>query len=443
MLQAAQAWKQITRERPAALAVAEALVQLEQGENAITQLRPYIDAARLDPAAESSVEVLNYYGRALVLAKQSQRAFDELSPLLAKSSLLRTGFWYPVAGSMVEPEDRARQWIDAARTVTADTANEQIALASALTGLGQRYPASAVTSFEQAERILSATANKPDAAARVLESLGYIRQLRGDAKNAEVAYREAMKRDAKSYFALRGLGEILTQTNPTEAVEMITKAIALAGPGDLTSQLILGNAHQQLAIARQSAGDTTGVTFHAGKSLEAYRYVLDRDNVNVQAMLGAVVSLDLAGKVADSFPIYENLLGASVLPPNVKRAYIQNNFADALLRAGTGRSDFERARNLARSALEGARFAPTFDTLGAAELACGDIEASIKAYRDALALDKNFSSSAIGLVDALSRGSEAQKGEARQFVQQMQSSEASLSADLKAKLQKVRERLAQ
>ena len=228
MLFAAKEWRTRTPGNPrrADLAIAEADDFLGRPAAAIDQVKPYVEAAKADP--EHHADVLINYSRSLMLAGQDQEAADLLKPLVSKSGQWRI-YWLSLTGIGKLPPERAQQWVEqAAALVSADAADEQLAVAKAWYELGSA--GKSPDGFAKAIAILQVLANRPDASAQTLEMLASTAEQSGQFKLAMDSYRRALAKNPASAFSQNELAYLLlthgTEADLPEARDLASKAVA-------------------------------------------------------------------------------------------------------------------------------------------------------------------------------------------------------------------------
>ncbi|HYF14012.1 MAG TPA: tetratricopeptide repeat protein [Phycisphaerales bacterium] len=437
MAGAAQAWQQLTRSRDADLALAEARINLGQPSTAIDGLQTHTEAARRAPTDEFSVRALTLHGVALVKDRRAARAFDELGPLLGQSPALRTSFWLPTAGAVVEPFEDAMAWIDRAREVMdASSEAETIAVASAYAGLAQRFTDKGAPALAEAEELLAAWTKTAGASARAFEVLGGVLHLQARPDEALAAYEAALAKNKDSAVSLRGMADIVLQRGDTgRALDLARRAAALSGDRDVTSAFTAGVVAFRHGRALAARGDKTGASAALEESVKALSRVVQAEPDYLAARLSLIDALNASGRVAETLPHHDWLVRLETLPAGVSRAVLQNNFADAVVRAGKAGADLDRARGLVMQAVATQPLAPFYDTLGGVEALRKDEGAAARAYRRAVELDPELWSSWVGLATVLARtNDDASKAEAAQIAERVRRDAKDLSPELRAQL---------
>lgn len=436
MLNAAMAWQQLTRAKESDVAVAEARLNLGQRDAAVVLLRTRLAAAQQTPEDEFSFRVLNLYGRGLVADNKATQAFEVLGPAMERSSLVRTGFWLPVAAGMLNSESLSRRWVDRATPfIDMTKEGEVLSLAGTLAQMAGRFPESRETFANQALELIRPMTSKPDASARSLEALGTLHQTLGKNAEAKAAYTKAVERDAKSIFALRGLAQLHLTDDPTKAAEFAAKAVDVGGSDDLVSLSIAATAWSAQGEKLTASNEPTAASQAWEKARVAFGRIVESQPNDLIARLNYIRTLDATGKVAETLPHYETIINVREFPQGITRWALLNNFADALVRANRNSLDIERAKGLINEALQTQpNIAALYDTLAHVEQARNDRSATIAAYRKAVQLDPEFWASWIGLARTLKAGSAEEAVESASIIQRLQSAGDKVPADLRSQL---------
>lgn len=154
--------------------------------------------------------------------------------------------------------------------------------------------------------------------------------------------------------------------------------------------------------------------------------------------------LERAGRDEEAIASLQVARGLSA-QREITGALAANNLACAMLRVGQGHLD--GALESARRATAVIGSAATLDTLARVELARGEREAAIATFRSALAIDPSRPAALLGLANALSTGSPAQRDEAGRLLGRLEGdrdpagSSSRQSAALQREHQEVRARL--
>lgn len=434
MLAAARAWQELTRDRDAELAVAEALLALDRGDTAIDVLTPHITAAQANPEDTFSLRTLDTATRALIRAGKPGDALALLTPLLDASPRLRAQVFLPAAGQHTPDEQTGNAWIDAvAPKLNASNADEQLALAGAHATLARRFPDTASRHLAAAAALITPFATKPDATAGVHEALATVRMMQGEHDAAIASFRKALTLNPQAVGSLRSLALLVAARSPSEAAQFAERALAVTGPADPQSQEAVARACMALAPTQP----TSDAAKTWQRAADAYGAIAAVQPNNIGALLGAVSALDNAGRVSDTLPYYDRLVAMPQLPAGLSRAGLQNNYADALVRSGRSGDELLRARAMARQATQSEPNAAYFDTLGMVEAALRKRDDAIAAFRKALQLDPAMESSAVGLAEQLSQGTDSERAEALTLLDALDAN-ANLSTPLRERVRKTR-----
>ncbi|MFO0831145.1 MAG: hypothetical protein U0637_04780 [Phycisphaerales bacterium] len=437
MLAAARAWQELTRDREADLAVGEALLSLDRADTALESLRPHVELARSQPDDPFSLRTLDLAARAHLRAGRPADALSLLAPLLDSSARLRTDVFLPLAGQNTPDEATANAWIAAVGSkLNATSPDDQIALAGTHATLARRFPEAASQHLAAAAALVAPFASKADATAGIHDAMGTIQVMQGQHDAATASFRKAIAANPKHVNALRSLSNLVGAKNPSEAVQLAERALAETGPADPQSQESLARACMALGQTQPTADAQASFK----RAADAYAVITSVQPSNVPAMLGAITALDSAGKVSDTLPYYERLIGVPQLPAGLTRASIQNNFADALVRSGRSGDELVRARAMAREATQSDQVGAYYDTLGMVEAALRKHDESVAAFRQAMKLDPTLLSSAVGLAEQLSQGSPAERTEAKAILDGLDANN-SLPQTLRERARRIRAEL--
>jgi tetratricopeptide (TPR) repeat protein len=390
--------------------------------------------------------VLSLQGEALCRLDRAPEAFEKLSPLLERSPGLRTSFWLPAAADLVQQEASARAWIERVRPLL-DRSSETdvIALASAYAGVGRRFDTMRVAMFEQAQKTLASfVEQKGESSPRVLECLGFVYQGLGKNAEAGVAYRQAIEKQPKSIFAIRGLAELSLADKPAEALTFARRALEIGGDRDTQSKSLLGTALLTTSARKRDANDVAGAVSDANEAVGIFDSLLAGQPGNALIMMQAIAALDAADRQKETVPRYEELtkLPRASLPAGITGPMLLNNLAYALLRTGATGPELVRAQGLAKQAPEQLPSAATFDTLGHIELARNDKKGAISAFRTAIERDDKSFSSMVGLAEAyLMSPSPQDEIEARRLLDELDKKGAAVPTALQDQVAGLRRRL--
>lgn len=431
-LRFASVWAELDSQPLADMIVAEIKLSMNQPEGVAQALEPLVLNAKLTPENPTNVRIMTLYGQALIMNGKTDQASQELGGLLPASSGLRTQFWLGSAGSLVTPDSKVRAWIDRVKPmIDGAKEEEELALAGAYANAASRFPSLATEYNGEAERTLRKLTTRADASARAWEALGALMQAR-NSPDAVMAYTQALAKDSKSVFALRGLAS--SEKDSAKALNYAKQAYEFGGPEDAISRLLYGQA---LVIhGRTLSGAAQKQSFEQAEALLASHVAVAANDI--QGRLFLIEALDAQGKLDKTFEHYEALVNNQALT-GINRAGILNNYAYAIVRAGKSNLELERARAMAEQATKIQPVSAFYDTLGAVEKARGKRDVAIEAYRKAVQIDSTAYGSQLSLAELLRDGSAAEIEEAKSIIKKLRDAGQSLPADIRERLASVRD----
>ncbi|QYU69346.1 tetratricopeptide repeat protein [Leptolyngbya sp. 15MV] len=178
-LAAAQEWRRRDRSLSAEpdLAMAEALLNLNQLGRAIEVLQPHVQAAVASPRDPLMLGILNTYARALVLSNREADARALLRPIAQQHAAVRTFVWLNQATRFVPSHDVAARWIDELLPmVPPKEIDENLLTVNGLLIMADRFPEHTATIKARASAILETlSADSATATGPVFEAIGIIR----------------------------------------------------------------------------------------------------------------------------------------------------------------------------------------------------------------------------------------------------------------------------
>jgi tetratricopeptide (TPR) repeat protein len=200
-------------------AIAEALVGLGRGDEALAHVEPLARAALSDPA--NHVEILWAYMISLQAAGQSARATDLLLPLATSS---RSGPWRDACARFAAERldvATATVWLGRMEETTptgsgSASAEASSSSAAAVATLGGAWAllslraAGDMSARTHATALFQRVLQSPGAPAAVLERAGAFAEHSGEAAQATALYRRAIAADARSVIALNNLAMLLS-----------------------------------------------------------------------------------------------------------------------------------------------------------------------------------------------------------------------------------------
>lgn len=233
MLQAAEQWRARTLDRPmqANIAVATASVFLDQPQEAVDRLEPYVEDAKSHP--DENEKLLTAYAEGLVMTGNEEKAAALLTPWAQKSDHWRQ-VWLRMTILTHRTGESAGGWLDRlAKIIPADSPTDQYRLADNWFDVGRvfNYPKAFATSRD----ILLRLADRPDADERTFVLLAEAASQVPDAPTAEKAYRKSLEMDSaiqhpETADAANNLASLLSERNDaaalSEAEGWVKKALA-------------------------------------------------------------------------------------------------------------------------------------------------------------------------------------------------------------------------
>ncbi|HXD86920.1 MAG TPA: tetratricopeptide repeat protein [Urbifossiella sp.] len=211
----------------------------------------------------------------------------------------------------------------------------------------------------------------------------------GDAAGAEALYRRVLEASPRHAGALSNLGVILARTNPQEAVQLYSAAIA-ANPQQVDSHFNLGNAYRKLNRPQDA--------------VNAYRAALAIAPNNARAYLNLGLAVSDAGDWASAIDYFRR---AVAIDPQFPDAY--NLLGDALFRTGHLDEAIAAFRDFIVQCPDEAR---AHHNLGLALASQGDYDGAIPELELAAALKPNYpdAHNSLGVaLEAVGRADEAQE----------------------------------
>lgn len=420
MLTAATAWRAITRDEAADLAVAEAYLGLNRPQLAVEAVRRTQLPPTIAPTDVVPLGVLNVRTRAAMMQRDVASAMQAVRPYVQPSPVVRSRIALPVAAALTPTPADARTWIDmVAAASDPKSAQEQLALAEAWGLVSNRFAdhqeeflrkGVAVTDSMLSDPAMS-TAAAFEVRSRLLESLG-------DAPGAVAAAREALARSSESPGAHLALAALLLRTggDRAEAVRLCESARQL-DPKSPQPLLVLAQTHLAEAAAASSDAARAASASKAAQAISALEALSPREPA---VIADAAMLAEQANDMAAAVRLYERLLSSADAPSGFPLAVVKNNLAYGLLvlsESSEDKSGLRRARSLVEEAIGIAQVSEFHDTLGAVSTAMGDRAQAITAFRRALELDPSAIPPKAALAGLLATGSEPERAEAASLIQ--------------------------
>ncbi len=279
-----QQWRQRSGQYPVKADLTAAQIALRQPRRdplqAIRLLGPYV--GRWMPE-EQKDQVIALYASALIGAGRSDEAAKLLLPLVKDSARWRAT-WLELAASGHRDLDSAVDWIkQVAPSVPVDSADEQLALATAWYSVGMQFDSA--QSLLRARDLLQPWTQRHAASGPIWQLWAMTAQGLGDLATAEAGYRKALALMPKSAATQNNLAYVLwlrgRDQDIAEALRLAEAAVAAApenaGFYDTLARVQAANGLQEAAIR----------TFHTA---------LQKDPGSIEAMIGLadLLSKDLS-----------------------------------------------------------------------------------------------------------------------------------------------------
>jgi tetratricopeptide (TPR) repeat protein len=444
-LEAANAWRTLSRKPEADLAVAEAHLALGHARPALDAVRGLTLPATLSDADQTLLGVLNIRVRAGVMLRDTAAAFQLLQPYLAQSSVVRTQIALPTAFALVPDAAEARAWIEAAAAkMDPRSIDDQTAIAAALGAASDRFTEARSDLLRRAIAITDPFAALSDAPAKFLEVRASLLDSAGDKPGAIVACRAALAKNPRSVPVLNRLVVLLlaSRAEASEIVGLARRAVE-AGPGAPGSLILLANALLGQAERPGAPADSP-----RREAAEALRTLTAMPVSGADMLIQIAALAERLGDAPTAIGHYERAIAAPDAPRDRELAIIKNNLAFALCSNGgkpPSADALRRAKTLAEEAVRFAQLPPFYETLGAVNAAMADRSGAADAYRKALAIDPRAIDARIGLADLLATGAPPERAEAAAIIRDLEADAASiktLSESRKRQLQEAKRKLA-
>jgi tetratricopeptide (TPR) repeat protein len=412
---ACRAWKE--REPGSALepdlAIAEAYLAVQRPDQAAAQLRPHVTNFQSSLDRRDSVRGLALYARAELAANKPDAVLNTLKPALATSTTIRNDVWLRLAANETPDEPTASTWIELARAASTESnVDDQVALASAWSSLGERFPDSPGGYSQKALAILEPLASSQPSAP-VLELLGATLQRTGNTDRAIDAFRRAVAADPNRASALANLAQVFSRTGEhVEAVRLVDRALKIAGENDPSVGFLAASVLRRAGIALQDQSEGEVLLTRAATIAKqlALRDMGSLSSLAAWAQCAADVG-DFPGTAQANTLILE----LPSIAPTV-RQIAKNNLAYALARGSRSRSDLARAETLAREVHDARKDAGSLQTLALALAAQGRREEADRVIKDLLKSTSSTPSIQITQALVFAEGDDAQRQQARDIV---------------------------
>lgn len=264
MLEAATRWRKLaSNPLPPDTARAQALVGLKRPTEALTQLKPYLAAAKNDP--DKQAEILLDYADALRAAGHTDQAADLLLPLTVDRPQLQAQC-LDFAARRLDPND-GQAWVEHLAS-SAKSVGELTRLGEAWAILGKRLGGKNIC-MDRAAQVFASIAAQTDAPAESLEQAALFAEQSGNDPKAIALYQRALALDPKRVISSNNLAATLLRSggNLDEATEHA--AVALAALPDEPEFL------DTMASIKDKAGDYPG-------AIQCMKHAIDLQSDNVR-----------------------------------------------------------------------------------------------------------------------------------------------------------------
>ncbi len=260
---AAHQWRQRVTDdaQPPDIFIAKADLLVDQAQDAIDRLSPYLSDAKAHP--DDNQPLLTIYAQALIRAGRESEAAALLQPLARNSAQWRLA-WLQIAPDAYSDGVLSGRWIDQIRPLLDPKSIDEHA------GLAEAYLACADRQNFPLDCALAAQALQPFLQSGRMTApqwLIYASALTGtgDADSAEQAYRQALKLDPNNGVALNNLADLLRRSGDPASLKvaesLVSQAIAshpedpnLASFFDTQAQILLKQGRSDDAIAAFQKG---------------------------------------------------------------------------------------------------------------------------------------------------------------------------------------------
>lgn len=281
MKRSAEAWRARSLENPfpSDLAIAEAMLGLDDAQGALKQLEPY--KQRLAGSSPDDLLTLSITARALARSGQASGAADLLAPRLADDRSARA-IWVSVAASDLTDGTVAMQWLSrVAGHVPSDSPDEQAMLAQAWYQAGARFSLPDATT--ECRSLLEKLAGDPRCPPGALLLLASMNHDSGSLDEAERLYRRVTQALPDNPDALNNLAYILLQKNGDmdEALSLATRATA-ARPGSASVRDTLARVQSKMGNRRDA--------------IRSFERAVQLEPGNLEALIGLAATLSADGQ---------------------------------------------------------------------------------------------------------------------------------------------------
>ena len=337
MITAARAWRQRDVNEPveADLAIAQAQLRLGHPDEAMNTLRPHVRSAGLSLSSSVDHGIVNIYTQSLVAQGRIDDALIGLEPLLSRSATIRALVALPLVSSMAGDPQAAEAWLRTVRAhVPENAADEQVAVAAALSMLGDRTPEPEKTRLiREALDVLHSLVATDQATPLVLESIGKMHHMLGELEAAEAAYSQAVAANPNLVDANNNLAMILLSRgeDPVKAIELASHAVSLAAPDNhsqSSTRWPMPRRRSPSVISTRGSEEPAARSYADAADIYARMLSIDpRQPVVTWALARAS---EKAGRLDAAIKAYEQVLATGKSRPDLIAA-AENNLALLLL----------------------------------------------------------------------------------------------------------------
>jgi tetratricopeptide (TPR) repeat protein len=300
---AARQWRKrvIENPQPADLFIAKADLLIEQPQDAVDTLSPYLADAKAQ--ADGNSALLTVYSQALIQAGRESDAATLLRPLAQNSSRWRLA-WLDLAPAAFSDGAASGPWIEQIRPLLdPNSIDEHAALAHAYLSCAERqdYPQDFALAAQALQPFLqTGQLSAPNWLIYASSVAGT-----GDTAAAEQAYRQALKVDPNNAIAENNLADLLRKRGDAaslkEAQALVVQAIA-NHPDDPNSVSFFDTLAR--ILVKQGRPDDAISAFEKG-------YAIDPRNLNILIGLSAVCA---SNHQIDAAVRYVSQINALILP---------------------------------------------------------------------------------------------------------------------------------
>lgn len=431
-LASATAWRALTRQPEADVAIGEVQLALGRARQALDAVKDLRLPAAVTDADRLSLGALNVRVRASIRLGNVASALQMLQPSLVGSSVARTAIALSAASELLESAADVRAWIElVASRMVPPSPDDQVALAIAWATAADRLPDARADFYKRAlEATDTLLADETTATARILGLRSTILESAGDRSGAIAAARRALEVEPQNVGLMLGLARLLLGPGG-DAAESEAVALRAAAAAPASADPLLMAAQSQLAQTNGRA--------RASETLKKLVALNATDTGTVLAIANLADTMD---EVETAIRFYELGIAAPTPPAGMNMAIAKNNLAYRLLklpRTAASDDNLRRAKTLIDDAIRITQLAPFYDTLGSIDAAIGDRAGAIEAFRRAIAIDPAPVGPRLNLAEVLASGEPAEKEEAARLIGGIDAAaESGLTAEQREQLGRVR-----